>query len=66
MLYVRLLKALYGLLQSALLFYRKLRSKLEDFGFEVNPYDPCVAKNGERVTDDSDMARRRFEDFTCG
>ena len=43
MLYVRILKALYGLLQSALIFYRKLRSELEDFGFEVNPYDLCVA-----------------------
>ena len=43
MLYVRLSKALYGLLQSALLFYRKLRAELEDFGFMVNPYDPCVA-----------------------
>ena len=37
MLYVRLSKALYGLLQSALLFYKKLQPKLEDFGFEVNP-----------------------------
>ena len=35
MLYVRLSKALYGLLQSALLFYRKLRSELEDHGFTV-------------------------------
>ena len=29
-LYVRLLKALYGLLRSALLFYKKLRSDLEN------------------------------------
>ena len=43
MLYVHLSKALYGLLQSALLFYWKLQSKLEHFGFTVNPYDPCVA-----------------------
>ena len=53
MLYVRLSKALYGLLQSALLFYRKLRSELEDYGFTVNPYDPCVANkmiNGEQMT----------------
>ena len=52
MLYVRLSKALYGLLQSALLFYRKLRSELEDFGFEVNPYNPCVANkmvNGSQM-----------------
>ena len=42
--YVRLLKALCGLLRSALLFYKKLRGDLESMGFEVNPYDPCVAK----------------------
>ena len=53
MLYIRLSKALYGLLQSALLFYRKLRSKLEDHGFKVNSYDPCVANkmiNGEQMS----------------
>ena len=42
MLYVRLSNALYGLLKSALLFYRKLRTELEDFGFAVNTYDPCA------------------------
>ena len=35
MLYVKLNKALYGLLQSALLFYKKLVSKLKDMGFEL-------------------------------
>ena len=35
--------ALYGLLCSALLFYRKLVSKLVEMGFELNRYDPCVA-----------------------
>ena len=30
------------MLKSALLFYKKLRGELEDMGFEVNPYDPCV------------------------
>ena len=35
-------KALYGLLQSALLFYKKLRRDLEEYGFVINPYDPCV------------------------
>ena len=43
MLYVRMSKALYGLLKSALDFYLKLRADLESIGFEVNPYDPCVA-----------------------
>ena len=52
-LYVRLLKALYGLLRSALLFYKKLRGDLKRMGFEVNPYDPCVANkmiNGSQMT----------------
>ncbi len=42
-LYVKLKKALYGLMRASLLFYRKLRRELEDYGFTVNPYDPCVA-----------------------
>ena len=53
MLYVKLLKALYGLLKSALLFYKKLRGDLENMGFEVNPQDPCVANkevNGSQMT----------------
>jgi len=53
MLYVKLNKALYGLLKSALLFYKKLVSELEDLGFVLNPYDPCVANrivNGEQQT----------------
>ena len=50
---MRLLKALYGLLRSALLFYKKLRGDLENMGFEVNPYNPCVANkatNGSQMT----------------
>ena len=43
MLYVKLHKALYGLLRSALLFYRKLSQQLVDHGFTINKYDPCVA-----------------------
>ena len=43
MLYVNMQKALYGMLESALAFYKLLRKKLEDDGFVVNPYDPCVA-----------------------
>jgi hypothetical protein len=42
-LHVKLQKALYGLMRASLLFYRKLRKELEDYGFKVNPYDPCVA-----------------------
>merc|ERR1711966_624925 len=53
MLYVQIEKTLYGMLRAALLFYRKLRADLEDMGFEVNPYDPCVANkigNGSQCT----------------
>ena len=42
-LYVKMNKAMYGMLESVLAFYKKLRKDLEDYGFEVNPYDPCVA-----------------------
>ena len=43
-LYVRMSKALYyGLLKFGLDFYNKLRSDLEENGFIINPYDPCVA-----------------------
>lgn len=52
-LYVLLSKALYGTLRASLLFYRKLKSKLESWGFEINPYDWCVANkmiDGEQCT----------------
>ena len=42
-LYVEVLRALYGMLISAMLWYNKFRSDLEEIGFEFNPYDPCVA-----------------------
>jgi hypothetical protein len=41
-LYVKIKKALYGLLRSALLFYHKLVNDLAGAGFVLNPYDPCV------------------------
>ncbi|CAJ1962810.1 unnamed protein product [Cylindrotheca closterium] len=41
--YVRVLRAIYGMLQSSLLFYNQFRSDLEAKGFVFNPYDPCVA-----------------------
>ena len=42
-LYLRLRKALYGCVRSALLWYELFASVLEDLGVELNPYDPCVA-----------------------
>ena len=52
-LYVELQKALYGLLQAALLFYNRLSQDLVNDGFVINPYDPCVANkmvNGKQMT----------------
>ena len=42
-LYVQLDKALYGCVQSALLWYELYSSTLQDMGFTLNPYDLCVA-----------------------
>ena len=42
-LYVEMLMALYGMLISSILFYKKFRKDIEAIGFEVNPYDICVA-----------------------
>ena len=53
MLYVKLNKALYGMLRSGLLFYNKLVSELKEIGFVLNPYNPCVANreiNGSQQT----------------
>ena len=47
------LKAIYGMLIAALLFYKKFKKDLEEIGFEFNPYDPCVANriiNGKQNT----------------
>ena len=41
------------MLRAVLLFYKRLRSTLEDMGFEVNPYNPCVANmmvDGGQIT----------------
>ncbi len=52
-LYLRLQKALYGMMKCALLFYQKLVSELRSMGFIINSYDPCVANkivNGKQLT----------------
>ncbi len=42
-LFIEMQKAIYGLLRSALLFYKKLVANLESIGIKLNPCDPCVA-----------------------
>ena len=45
MLYVRYLNSIYVVIKAALLFYQKILGDLMAIGFELNPYDPCVANN---------------------
>jgi hypothetical protein len=47
-LYVRMLMALYGMLIASILWYKKFRKDIESIGFEVNPYDICVANRTTR------------------
>ncbi len=49
-LYVCMTKALYSMLKSVLWFYKKLRADLEEDGFIVNDYDPCVANKIANAT----------------
>ena len=44
-LYLQLLKALYGCVQSGLLWYELFSTTLQDMGFKLNPYEPCIANN---------------------
>jgi hypothetical protein len=50
---VILTKALYGMLQAALLFWQNLSTEMKKWGFEINPYDFCVANktiDGQQCT----------------
>ena len=52
-LYVHITQAIYGMLVSAMLFYCTLTKVLLSYGFELNPYNPCMANkiiNGEQLT----------------
>ena len=50
---VQLEKAVYEMMKSALLFYRKLVADLTSLGCVINSHDPCVANkmiNGKQMT----------------
>ena len=52
-LYLIVMRAIYGMLKSALEYYKKFRADMEGAGFVVNPYDPCVANkmvDGYQIT----------------
>ena len=42
-LYLRLARALYGCVKSAMLWYQLFTTTLKGLGFKLNPYDTCVA-----------------------
>ena len=50
---VQCLNAIYGTMVASLLFYRKFTKSLVSQGFEINPYEPCMANkmvNGTQMT----------------
>jgi hypothetical protein len=47
-LHVQVMRAIYGMLEAAILWYKKFRGELEQKGFKFNPYDPCVANRTEK------------------
>jgi hypothetical protein len=52
-LYLQLLKVLYGCIKLALLWYKIFSGTLQEMGFELNPYDTCIANkmtNGKQCT----------------
>ena len=52
-LYVHILRAIYGMLMSGLLYYKKFKKAIEGRGYVLNDYDPCVANktiNGKQHT----------------
>jgi hypothetical protein len=46
-LYVQV-RAIHGMLEAAILWYKKFRGELEQKGFKFNPYDPCLANRTEK------------------
>ena len=52
LLYIEVLKSIYGILKQDLLSYNNLGKDLETYGFKFNPYDSCVFNNyieGEKI-----------------
>jgi len=52
-LFMKLNKALYGCMKSAIIWYETFVTTLKGLDFKLNPYDPCVANlkvNGKQLT----------------
>ena len=73
-LYLKIVRAIYGCIESALQWYKLFSGSLKDLGFKLNEYDKCVANkmvDGKQLTiawhvDDciaSHMDKRVLEEF---
>jgi hypothetical protein len=62
-LYVQVLRGLYGMLVAALLWYTDFKGDLEEKGYEFNPYDPCVANKS--IDDTLHTVRFHVDDLMC-
>ena len=52
LLYLQILKALYGCMRSGFLWYNLFSETFQSHGFELNSYDSCVASkivNGKKM-----------------
>ena len=52
-LYVKVIRAIYGCIVSALQWYKLFSNTLQKLGFTLNPYDKCIANkmiNGKQMT----------------
>ena len=61
--YVQVWRAIYGMLQAALLWYKKFRKDLEAQGFKFNPYDLCVTN--WKVEGSEDTILFHVDDLKC-
>ena len=59
-LYLHLLKDLYGCMESALLWYDLYSKTLKAQGFLINPYDRCIANSTHR-----DIKNCHVSSFMC-
>ena len=57
--YAKAEKAIYGTLKAALLFWVKISGKLEEWGFDRNPYDMCTMNKLENNGKASSTKRTR-------
>ena len=52
-LYMKVVRSIYGCMQYFLLWYNLYANTLKDMGFEINSYDKCIANkmiNGNQCT----------------